>query len=143
MTARKAFIDSNVLLYLLSADTAKADRAEAIVQAGGRISVQVLNEITNVARRKLAMSWSEVNEVVRLIQSLCPVEPLTVETHDKGRQIAERYGFSVYDAMIIAAALLSGCETLYSEDMQDGMLIEEEGLRVRNPFAAGLSLGAV
>ncbi|MHA7683877.1 PIN domain-containing protein [Cupriavidus sp. PET2-C1] len=140
MTARKAFIDSNVLLYLLSADTAKADRAEAVVQAGGRISVQVLNEITNVARRKLAMPWPEVSEVVRLIQSLCPVEPLTVETHDKGRQIAERYGFSVYDAMIIAAALLSDCEILYSEDMQDGMLIEE-GLRVRNPFAAGLSLG--
>lgn len=141
MTARRAFIDSNVLLYLLSADTAKADRAEAIVQAGGRISVQVLNEITNVARRKLAMPWPEVNEVVRLIQSLCPVEPLTVETHDKGRQIAERYGFSVYDAMIIAAALRSDCEILYSEDMQDGMLIEE-GLRIRNPFAAGLPLGA-
>ncbi|MGO4156143.1 PIN domain-containing protein [Cupriavidus sp. YAF13] len=140
MTARRAFIDSNVLLYLLSADTAKADRAEAVVQAGGRISVQVLNEITNVARRKLAMPWPEVSEVVRLIQSLCPVEPLTVETHEKGRQIAERYGFSVYDAMIIAAALLSDCEILYSEDMQDGMLIEE-GLRVRNPFAAGLSLG--
>ena len=78
MTARRAFIDSNVLLYLLSADTAKADRAEAVVQAGGRISVQVLNEITNVARRKLAMPWPEVSEVVRLIQSLCPVEPLTV-----------------------------------------------------------------
>ena len=140
MTARRAFIDSNVLLYLLSADTAKADRAEAVVQAGGRISVQVLNEITNVARRKLAMPWPEVSEVVRLIQSLCPVEPLTVETHEKGRQIAERYGFSVYDAMIIAAALLSDCEILYSDDMQEGMLIEE-GLRVRNPFAAGLSLG--
>lgn len=141
MTARRAFIDSNVLLYLLSADTAKADRAEAIVQAGGRISVQVLNEIANVARRKLAMPWPEVNEVARLIQSLCPVEPLTVETHDKGRQIAERYGFSVYDAMIVAAALLSDCEILYSEDMQDGMLIEE-GLHIRNPFAAGLPLGA-
>ncbi|WP_416053052.1 PIN domain-containing protein [Cupriavidus basilensis] len=141
MTARRAFIDSNVLLYLLSADTAKADRAEAIVQAGARISVQVLNEITNVARRKLAMPWPDVNEVVRLIQSLCPVEPLTVETHDKGRQIAERYGFSLCDAMIIAAALRSDCEILYSEDMQDGILIEE-GLRIRNPFAAGLPLGA-
>ncbi|NUA32130.1 PIN domain-containing protein [Cupriavidus basilensis] len=141
MTARRAFIDSNVLLYLLSADTAKADRAEAIVQAGGRISVQVLNEITNVARCKLAMPWPEVNAVARLIQSLCPVEPLTVETHDKGRQIAERYGIGVYDAMIVAAALLSGCEILYSEDMQDGLLIEE-GLRIRNPFAAGLPLGA-
>ncbi len=135
MTVRKAFIDSNVLLYLLSTDAAKADRAEAIVLAGGRISVQVLNEITNVARRKLAMPWQEVNELVSLIQSLCPVEPLPLETHEKGRKIAERYGFSVYDAMIVAAALLSGCEVLYSEDMQDGMEIEE-GLRICNPFVA-------
>ncbi|MDW3688277.1 PIN domain-containing protein [Cupriavidus sp. CV2] len=135
MTVRKAFIDSNVLLYLLSTDAAKADRAEAIVLAGGRIGVQVLNEITNVARRKMAMPWQEVNELVSLIQSLCPVEPLTLETHEKGRKIAERYGFSVYDAMIVAAALLSGCEVLYSEDMQDGMEIEE-GLRICNPFVA-------
>lgn len=141
MPDHKAFIDSNVLLYLLSADAEKADRAEAIVQAGGRISVQVLNEITSVARRKLAMPWTEVNEVVTLIQSLCPVEALTLGTHDKGRQIAERYGFSVYDAMIVAAALLSDCKILYSEDMQDGMLIEQ-GLRICNPFAEAPFSGA-
>lgn len=134
MPGSKAFLDSNVLLYLLSADPGKADRAESLVRAGGLISVQVLNEIANVARRKLAMPWTQINEVLALIRSLCPVEPLTVETHDRGRLVAERYGLSVYDAMIAAAALLAGCDTLYSEDMHDRLLIDRQ-LRVRNPFA--------
>ncbi len=133
MPELKAFIDTNILLYLLSSDTDKADRAEIIVQAGGLISVQVLNEIANVAHRKLAMSWIEINEVLALIQSMCPTKPLTIETHDRGKLIAERYGLSVYDAMIVAAALLAGCETLYSEDMQDGQLISHQ-LRICNPF---------
>ena len=131
--ASKAFIDTNILLYLLSADADKADRAELIVRKGGLISVQVLNEMTNVARRKLAMPWREINEVLALIRSVCPVESLTIETHDRGRRVAERYRLSVYDAMIVAAALLAGCETLHSEDMQDGLLIDNQ-LRIRNPF---------
>ena len=135
MPGPKAFIDTNILLYLLSAETDKADRAETIIQAGGLISVQVLNELTNVARRKLAMPWVEINEVLSLIRSICPVMPLTIETHDRGRRIAERYGLNVYDAMIVASALLEGCETLYSEDMQDGQRIDHQ-LRICNPFAS-------
>ena len=135
LVSSKTFIDTNVLLYLLSPDAAKADQAEAILRAGGLISVQVLNELANVARRKLAMTWADIDEVLLLIRSLCPAEPLTIETHDRGRLIAERYGLSVYDSMIVAAALLAGCETLYSEDMQDGLLIDRR-LRIRNPFAA-------
>lgn len=133
MSGNKAFIDSNVLIYLLSGDTIKANQAETIVRAGGLISVQVLNEMANVMRRKLAMPWLEVNEVLGLIQSLCPVEPLTIELHNRGKRVSERYGLSVYDAMIVAAALLAGCKILYSEDMQDGLLIDQQ-LRIRNPF---------
>lgn len=133
MPGAKAFIDTSVLLYLLSSDGEKANRAETILRAGGLISVQVLNEITNVARRKLAMPWVEINELLMLIRLVCPAEPLTIETHDKGRLVAERYGISVCDAMIVASALLAGCETLYSEDMQDGLLIDHQ-LRVCNPF---------
>lgn len=133
MPESKVFIDTNILLYLLSADTDKADRAESIVRTGGLISVQVLNEMANVARRKLAIPWQEINEILALIRSICPVEPLTIETHDRGRRVAERYELSVYDAMIVAAALLAGCETLYSEDMQDGLLIENQ-LHIHNPF---------
>ncbi|WP_308368438.1 MULTISPECIES: PIN domain-containing protein [unclassified Microbulbifer] len=130
------FIDSNVLIYLLSADTDKAGRAEAILRRGAVINVQVLNEITNVMRRKLAMPWPEVNEFVALIRSLCPTKSLTPEVHDRGRSIAERYNLSVYDAMIVSAALAAGCDTLYSEDMHHSLLVEKQ-LRVRNPFSPG------
>ena len=133
MTAAKAFIDSNVILYLLSKDTKKADAAEAVLRAGGLISVQVLNEIANVTLRKIGMSWAETNQFLASIRSLCAVESLTVETHDRGRDVAERYGLSVYDSMIVAAALLAGCTVLYSEDMQDGLVVDKR-LRVANPF---------
>jgi predicted nucleic acid-binding protein len=133
MPGPKMFIDTSIVLYLLSADHDKADRAEWVLRAGGLISVQVLNKLANVARRKLTMSWLEINEMLALIRSICPVAPLTVGTHDRGRLLAERYGLIVYDAMIVAAALLGGCETLYSEDMQDGLVIDQQ-LRILNPF---------
>jgi len=134
MPASEAFIDTNILLYLLSEDAEKADRAEAVLRAGGLISVQVLNEMTNVMRRKLSMPWTEINEFLTLVRSVCTIDPVTIETHDRGRKVAERYNLSVYDAMIVAAALIGECETLYSEDMQDGLLIDNR-LRIRNPFA--------
>jgi predicted nucleic acid-binding protein len=121
------------LLYLLDADKAKADRAEATVAAGGVISVQVLNEFVAVAIRKLKMAWPEITAVVEAVQAYCVVEPLTVAAHQRGCWLAERYGFSVYDAMIVASALLAGCATLYTEDMQEGMLVDGQ-LTIRNPF---------
>ena len=133
MPAAKAFIDSNVILYLLSKDTKKADAAEAVLRAGGLISVQVLNEIANVALRKIGMSWAETDQFLALVRSLCAVESLTVETHDRGRDVAEHHGLSVYDSMIVAAAILAGCSVLYSEDMQDGLVVDKQ-LRIVNPF---------
>jgi predicted nucleic acid-binding protein len=135
MPGHKAFIDTNILLYLLSADTDKANQTETILQTGGSISVQVLNELTQVARRKLAMSWLEIEEVIMLIRSICHTLPFTIETHDRGRQVAERYKLNVYDAMIVASALLGDCETLYTEDMQHGLLIDDQ-LRICNPFTS-------
>lgn len=128
-----SFIDTNILLYLLSTDTAKAARAEEVVRSGGTISVQVLNEMANVMRRKLSMPWCEANEVLILVRSMCPCEPLTLEVHERGLLVAERYGLSVYDGMIAAVALVSQCDTLYSEDMQHGLLIDGQ-LRIQNPF---------
>ena len=133
MAAAKAFIDSNVILYLLSKDTKKADAAEAVLRTGGVISVQVLNEIANVAVRKIGMSWAETIQFLALVRSLCAVESLTAETHDRGRDVAERYGLSVYDSMIVAATLLAGCTVLYSEDMQHGLVVDKQ-MRVANPF---------
>ena len=133
MRAAEVFHDTNVVLYLLSADTAKADRAEELLAAGGRVSVQVLNEFAAVATRKLGMGWKDIGEVLTQVRAVCAVEPLAIETHERGLAVASRYGLSVYDAMIVSSALLAGCRVLYSEDMQDGQVFDRQ-LTVRNPF---------
>ncbi len=129
----KTFFDTNVLLYLLSGDAAKADRAESAVAGGGFVSVQVLNEFAAVAFRKLEMTYPEIRNALEPIRAVCEVVPITSGTHDLGLQIAERYGYSVYDALIVASALLAGCEMLCSEDLQDRQWIDEQ-LVIRNPF---------
>jgi predicted nucleic acid-binding protein len=131
-----AFFDTNVLVYIMSGDVAKADRAEAVVAAGGSISVQVLNELANVARRKMRMSWTDTHALLDLLRGLLTVHPFDLETHEAGLRLAERYGFAIFDAMIVASALHAGCDTLWSEDMQHGMTLDE-GLRIVNPFRAG------
>ncbi len=128
-----SFFDTNVLLYIASADRAKADRAEELVGQGGAISVQVLNEIANVARRRMGMSWTETHAFLSMIRGLLPVEAITIEIHETGLALAERYGLSIYDAMIAAAALQADCDMLWSEDIQDGMLLDGR-LRIVNPF---------
>lgn len=129
------FFDTNVLLYLLSADTVKADRAEELLAIGGTISVQVLNEFVAVASRKLRMKCNEIREVLDQVRAVCAVEPMTTETHDRALRIAERYQLPIDDALIVSAALLANCSTLHSEDMQDGQVMERQ-LTIRNPFAA-------
>ena len=133
MKASERFIDTNLLLYLLSADTRKADIAEQELEQGGTVSVQVLNEFSSVALRKFKMPLAEVREVLAGLRAACSVVPLTEAVHDKGLELVERNGLSVYDAMIVAAALLAGCKTLLSEDMQHDQLFQRT-LRVRNPF---------
>ncbi len=126
------FADTNVVLYLLD-DGPKADRAEAVLAKGPRISVQVLNEALVNCRRKAGLSWEETGVFLAGVQALCPVEDLTLQTHEVGRALAERYSLSIYDAMIVASALIADCTTLWSEDMQDGLVVEGR-LRVVNPF---------
>jgi predicted nucleic acid-binding protein len=132
MSEAEVFFDTNVLLYLLSNDAAKADRAEALLAAGGVVSVQVLNEFASVASRKLMMTIPEVREILSTVRSVCVVKSLDVETHDLGLELAERYGFSIYDGLIVAAAVRAGCAILYTEDLQRGQVIEN--LTIRNPF---------
>jgi predicted nucleic acid-binding protein len=133
MSVPEHFFDTNILLYLLSGDDAKADAAEALIGEGGHLSVQVLNEFASVATRKLDMTHAEVRDVLAPIRAMCQVHALTEVTHEVGVHLAERYRLSIYDGMIAAAALDAGCTTLFSEDMQDGLLIERS-LRIRNPF---------
>ena len=128
----KAFIDSNVILYLLSHDAVKADKAESILQAGGVISVQVLNEVVSVCQRKLKMPWDEIDAVLQAVKASVQVVPLTEASHELAVQICKRYQLSFYDAHICSAALVAGSTVLLSEDMQDGMVVDN--LVVKNPF---------
>jgi len=127
------FFDTNILLYLLSDDITKADKAEALLSEGGVISVQVLNEFTSVAYRKLKMTYREIDEVLQTIRAICEVKDLTLDTHVLGLSIAELYGFSFYDSLIVSAGVLANCEVLYSEELQSGQTISDQ-LVITNPF---------
>lgn len=127
------FFDTNVLLYLVSGDPAKANRAEGLVAQGGVISVQVLNEFAAVAAGKKAVQFAKIREALAAFRALFVVVALDIETHELGLDVAERYRFSIYDSLIVAAALRAGCTTLYTEDLQHRQTIER--LTIRNPFA--------
>src|SRR5215469_3284598 len=129
----KPFFDTNVILYAFRQDDTRSRVAETLLAAGGALSVQVLNEFVAVARRKLDKSWEEVRRALDILRLFCP-EPVsvTIEIHDRAVNIAERYGYSIFDSLIIAAALHAGACTLYTEDMRDGQVID--GLTIRNPF---------
>ena len=135
----KPFLDSNIVLYLLSGNAAKAERVQALLEAGAVISVQVLNEVTSVCLRKLKMPWQEVDALLLAVKAACEVLPLTVGSHEKAIELAKRFQLSFYDANIVACALLSGTPVLLSEDMHSGLLID--GLLIQSPFKQPQYLG--
>lgn len=129
------FFDTTILIYAISSSDPRAAVAEELLAAGGRISVQVLNEFASVARRKLKMSWDEIAEALAAIRALCHTPaPLTVAIHERALEIAVSHRYNIYDALILAAAIDAECSTLYSEDMHDGHAIGP--ITIRNPFLA-------
>lgn len=129
------FFDTNILIYALE-EGAKGKAARRLLDEGGRVSVQCLNEFANVARRKLGLDWDEIEEAVSRTRQDCgPVIALGERIHVEGLRLARRYQLSIYDSMMAAAALSAGCTALYSEDMQDGLVIDGRPTVV-NPFAA-------
>jgi len=131
-----AFLDTNVLIYSVAENDPRSDAAEALLAGGGVISAHVLNEFVAVARRKLGMSWADVTEALDAIRILCPSPvPITIETHGAALRIAQQYGYHIYDALVAAAALEAKCDTLYTEDKQDGQAIDDR-LTIKNPFAS-------
>ncbi len=137
----KTFIDTNVLVYWLD-DSKRADLVERLLAQRCVISVQVLNEFANVLRRKRAMPLVEIQLLSETLIDVCDVVDLSVRTHQTVLALMERYNFSLYDANIVAAAGLSGCAVLCSEDLQDGLNLAWPGfagvatLTIRNPFRA-------
>lgn len=131
----RVFFDTNVLVYVLGQHNARTAPAEALLAGGGVVSVQVLNELVSVARRKLGMTWEEVTEALAAIRVLCPSPvPITMDTHEAALRIAVQYRYHIYDALVAAAALEADCTTLYSEDLRSGQVIAGR-LTIRNPFA--------
>lgn len=127
-----AFFDTNILVYAQQAGV-KADRARALIMVGGKLSVQVLNEFTAVARRKQGKDWREIGEAISDVLALVdPPLALTLDVHQAARALAEDQLLSFYDALIVASAIGGGCDVLYSEDMQHGRSIG--GLAIVNPF---------
>ena len=131
----RVFFDTNVVLYTIGQDDARTPTAEALLASGGLISVQVLNEVASVARRKFRMSWPEVTDALGAIRVLCqsPI-PITAEMHDAAVRLAAQHGFHIHDALIVAAALEGDCTTLYSEGLQSGQVIDGR-LTIHNPFS--------
>ena len=137
----KTFIDTNVLIYWVD-DSARADVVEQLLASESVISVQVLNEFANVLRKKRAMPLADIQTLSNTLISTCEVHDLSVRTHQSALILMTRYNLSLYDANIVAAAGLSGCPILCSEDMQDGLNIKlpelagGSTLSIRNPFRA-------
>jgi predicted nucleic acid-binding protein len=129
-----AFFDTNVFVYAVVQDDPRSSTAEELIAEGGTVSVQVLYEFADVVRRKAKMPWGEVRFAIENIKALCPDPlPVTLDTHGEALAIAEKYGYRIYDALIVASALEARCRILYSEDMRDGQVIERR-LTIRNPF---------
>ena len=127
------FVDTNVVVYAFGRTDPRTMPSRALLEQGAQLNVQVLNEFVNVAFRKLRMPWNEIHDALRIIRIFAgPIRPLTTAIHEAGIEIAERYHYRIYDALIIAAAIDAGCRTLYSEDLANGQTIQ--GVRIVNPF---------
>lgn len=129
----RPFLDTNILVYASLSDDPRRFAAEQVLAGGGVISAQVLNEFANVARGKLKWAWADVEAAVGLFKSQVKrVAPLTANTNAAALGLARDHSFAFYDALIVAAAIEAGCDTLLSEDMQHGRTIG--ALTIRNPF---------
>lgn len=127
----KAFFDTNVIIYAFL-EIEKRRAALEVIANGGVISAQVLNEFTHVARRR-QRSWPDIEAAIAVLRGHFPdIIPLTADTHASALVHTRDHGFAFYDALIVAAAIEAGCDTLWSEDMQHGRVIG--GVTIRNPF---------
>ena len=127
------FADTNIVVHAYGVDPAKITAAQAIINAAPVISTQVINEFHNVARRKLGLDMVTRHRVATDLLQCCRVVAIDQAIVAAAMRVESRYQVSYWDALILAAALAAGCDTLYSEDLQDGQVFEGR-LTVKNPF---------
>ena len=128
----KPFIDTNIVVHAQTAGP-KAEICQNLMNTGGMISVQVLNEFAYVLRCKLMLDWEEIGTRIADVLAVLP-DPMTLALEDQtlALSIAARYQLSIYDSLIVATALRAGCTQIISEDMRHGQFVE--GLEIINPF---------
>ncbi len=127
------FFDTNILIYAFTTGDPRSAPAETLLAEGGVIGVQVLNEFTNVVRRKLSWDWPKVDAALSIIADLLePARPLTTDIHAHAVKLARTGAMSFYDALIVAAAADAGCRVLLTEDLQHGRKFS--GVTIQNPF---------
>lgn len=132
MTAR-VFADTNLFVYAESADGDKSEIAYGIIQNAPVISTQVINEMVSVLTKKYGFLLFEAHEIAESLLDLCEVAAVDADTIRQAIALAKRYALSHWDSLIVASALLAGCDILYSEDMQHGQVFDGR-LKVVNPF---------
>jgi predicted nucleic acid-binding protein len=131
----KPFLDTNILVYAVVSEDHRSAVAKDLIANGGVVSVQVLNEFVNVARRKLRRDWGQIEGALDLLRRLLdPPVPLTIDLHESAIILAREHRLAFYGALIVAAASRADCSVLFTEDMQDGKRMG--ALTIRTPFLA-------
>ena len=131
----KAFLDTNILVYLYS-KTEPRKKQIALRLLGSEnviISTQVIGEFTWVMYRKFRVEREKLKIIGNRLLEKFEVVPINPKTIRKALDIFEAYKLSYWDSLIIASALEANCSILYTEDMQDGQVIESK-LKIVNPF---------
>lgn len=131
----KTFLDTNIVVYLYSGDEPeKRAAALALIEQNNTVvSTQVLSELANTLSRKFGLSFDVVAQAVAEVRDACIVIPVMPDTITQALNLAQKYKYSYYDSLILAASLSAGCETLVTEDMQHGQVIDGV-MTIRNPF---------
>jgi predicted nucleic acid-binding protein len=132
--ATDSFFDTNVLVYAFLKNDVRHETAKFLVASGGLMSVQVANEFIDVARRKFRWAWDDIGAMLAHARAMLgPPLSISDETHQTALALSRRYNLRIYDGLIVSAAKRAGCTILYTEDLQDGQVLD--GVLVRNPFA--------
>ena len=133
MSDNRTFIDSNVIIYLFSGDERKKQLALSFLQPKYFISTQVVNENVNVCLRKLKLTKEDAFAHGKNLLNTFAIANIYPSTIMKAFDLSGKYLFSFWDSLIVAAALENSCKILFSEDMHEGLLIEQS-LTIINPF---------